>query len=366
VTLFKKSKTGKVQQWSIKTDKDKIIVTWGQVGGKQQTKTTKTTPKNRGKINETTAEEQAILEMEALIIRQLERKKYTKDPSGETENNYAMKVSDYKNISAKAKKDLFSSPFYLSTKYNGVNAMFIYKDGWTIQSRTGKTYPSIPHIEEELNKIRLKYNINIFNVELFIPNTPLQLITSAVTKPNSISKDLVALIFDIPEKGNLPYSERYKILKDIPNSVKSIKATTEKKLEDYYKSIVEDKAFPDNGVEGIIIRKEDSKYTYNIRSNEVWKYKPVMDDEFKVVNYSLDKNGNPVLECETKDRVTFKVNPKGTFEEKQRLLKELPKRIGDYYKVEYETWSVDKQGNKHKPVKPIGIDWREVNNNIGE
>ena len=65
--LYKKTATGADQMWQVETDGNKIITRWGQVGGKIQEETEVIkTGKNIGKQNETSPEQQARYEAQAL------------------------------------------------------------------------------------------------------------------------------------------------------------------------------------------------------------------------------------------------------------------------------------------------------------
>jgi DNA ligase-1 len=65
-TLYKKDTTGKIRQWSVIADGNKFWSEQGTIDGKiVVNKPTVTSPKNVGRSNETTAEEQAIAEAKA-------------------------------------------------------------------------------------------------------------------------------------------------------------------------------------------------------------------------------------------------------------------------------------------------------------
>ena len=75
-TLYKYDSKGKVRQWDVTTDGDKVIVSHGVKDGKKVEQTTVCKPKNIGKRNETTAEEQAVLEAKSKWTKQIEREDY--------------------------------------------------------------------------------------------------------------------------------------------------------------------------------------------------------------------------------------------------------------------------------------------------
>ena len=58
-TVYGVCKLGKAKQWSVWSEGDKVVVEHGKLGGKLQVKTTTCKPKNVGRANETTAEQQA-------------------------------------------------------------------------------------------------------------------------------------------------------------------------------------------------------------------------------------------------------------------------------------------------------------------
>ena len=95
-TLFKPAKTGATQQWSIEVQGDSFICTYGQLDGKMQTQVTKCEPKNIGRANETTPEQQAQLEAEALIAKKL-KSGYSYDSTAPVTVQLPMKVKCYLN-----------------------------------------------------------------------------------------------------------------------------------------------------------------------------------------------------------------------------------------------------------------------------
>lgn len=72
VTLYQKSKTGKIKTWTLEQKKDKLITTWGYKDGALQTTTDIISGKNVGKKNATTNEQQASLEFDRLVKSQKE------------------------------------------------------------------------------------------------------------------------------------------------------------------------------------------------------------------------------------------------------------------------------------------------------
>ena len=116
--LYKPTKTGATQQWQIEVQGDSFICTYGQLGGAMQKQTTKCSGKNLGKSNETTPEQQAILEAEALVTKKL-KSGYSYEISDTPSVSLPMKVKSYQDQLHNVK-----FPCISTEKLNGVNAMF--------------------------------------------------------------------------------------------------------------------------------------------------------------------------------------------------------------------------------------------------
>ena len=77
-TIYAANKDKSIQQWSVYVDGDIVIVKYGKWGGKLQTKKTACDSKNVGRSNETTPEQQAVLEAESKYRDQI-RKGYVEN-----------------------------------------------------------------------------------------------------------------------------------------------------------------------------------------------------------------------------------------------------------------------------------------------
>ena len=338
-TIYKKTKTGAVQQCTISTSGDAITVTFGQVDGKQQSKTTICTSKNIGRSNATTGPQQAILEAKAKHQKKLDAG-YSVDPSGELTVQLAMRVQTYQKVMNNVK-----FPCVVMTKYNGANGTFRNTD---IESRNGKACPAIPHLDEEITQLRAFLKTTTLNGELFIEQTPLEDIMSAVKKTGKLSPSLEFRVFALPDSG-LTFKEVADLLNTAPSGkyVKPCRSVTANSHEELV--VLRDQAVA-AGYEGIVIYNEDGEYEYNVRSSDVFKFKPVEDGEFKILSYETDNNGHPVFTCECKAG-NFKVKPKGTAAQKLQIIADFyTKYLNQWYKVEFEMLS--KRGI---PLKPIGI-----------
>ena len=347
-TLYKTNKSKSIQQWSITVEGPVFTCTYGQLGGKLQSQPTTCTPRNIGRSNETTPEQQAQLEADALIAKKL-KSGYSYDQSAPITVKLPMKVKSYQDQLSNVKFPCVSTP-----KLNGVNAIFKRVDGTlTIYSRGGEVYPAIPHIELEVLTIMNLIESNELNGELYIHGEHLQDIQSAVKKPKNLSKRLEFAIFDVSDSAEIYVFRRSTLeaLKDMDTIqwkhitfLTGVTCNSNEDIETHYNICMT------QGFEGTVIKNLYGLYQHNVRSSDQFKYKKVQSKEFLIASFELDKNKLPVfvLQCDTG---TFKAKPKGT---KEYWTSINPHDfINQWATIEFETYSKD-----GIPLKPIFINTR--------
>lgn len=343
--LYKPTKTGAIQICDISVSGAVVSTTFGQLDGKLQTSTDTCSPKNVGRANSTTAEQQAILEAQSKFAKKV-KSGYSQELTSTPTVQLPQKVKTYQD-----NKHLVSYPCYATPKYNGLNGTYWLLPDKTLKltSRGGDELPPIPHLEPIILKMMEHFKTTCINGELYISGESLQNITSAVKKPKELSKSLVFIPFELP-LVSAPYKDKVALLiKYIP----IVYITREEMLEEFYTVTVE------AGYEGVVIYNTDSIYQFNQRSSTVLKYKPVADAEYKILSYTTDRNGHPVFTCETHDGKQFKVKPKGTDEERKQIITNFDSQYkNNYYKIEYEMLS-----DSGIPLKPVGISLRACDSN---
>lgn len=356
--LYKRTKTGKTQVYKVSTEGDTVIVEQGQLDGAMQRYHTKCTPKNIGKSNETTPEQQAELEASSKYEKKI-KSGYSTEISEEIHTTLPARVKVFQDQLKNIKFPCISTP-----KLNGVNGLFKKEKEEIIHySRGGLVQHSIPHLEKEINFAMDYLKCKELNGEIYIHGQHLQDITSAVKKPKELSKQLQFHIFEIPD-GDKEYQHRHQKLTQLLNKVEAeLNKTSElpmvipiigrvcnsmEDIERHYNFCM------DLGLEGTVIKNLTCEYKYNERSSDAFKYKKTLDGEYKILNYEVDKNSHPVFICEVGDS-TFKVKPKGTSDERKRMIVDFSSLYKNkWYKIEYETLSKD-----GKPLKPVGICLRD-------
>lgn len=349
-TLYKTTKQGKVQQWSIEVSGPTFTCIYGQVGGKLQSQQTICKSVNIGKSNETTPEQQAQLESAALITKKI-KSGYSYDKSAPVTVQLPMKVKAYQDQLHNIKFPCFSA-----CKLDGVNAIYRrVNNQLTIYSRGGEVYPAIPHLEPLVHKAMDLFQSNELNGELYIHGEHLQDIQSAVKKPKELSTNLSFCIFDIADSADNFYERAMLMHKhnqfdttqlSIVSVVYNITCQSTADIEQHY---VEATEF---GYEGTVIKNSNGLYKHNVRSSDQFKYKKAQSAEFLIVSYELDKNSLPVFILESAGG-DFKAKPIGT---KEYWSQQIPVTyIGQYATCEYETFS--KSGI---PLKPVFISTRKL------
>lgn len=345
--LYKKTKTGAIQLYQISVDNDTYKVVQGQLEGKKQEYITSCSPKNIGKSNESTAQQQAESEAQSKFAEKV-KSGYTTNPSGEITIQLPMKISTYQDHISKVQ-----SRCYVSPKLNGVNATYtlLPDDSLILTSRGGEIFPALPHLEPIIRYMLKHFKTDRIAGELYMHGFHLQDIMSYVVSTKPESTGLQFHIFDLPNIYK-PYSERRQLLDTYTISstvfiVPAVVCNSSIAIEEQFVK------WTSYGYEGLVLTLPEALYQYNVRSLQVFKYKKALDAEYLVVDYTIDKSGSPVLVCETPEKRTFSVKPKGTVLQRQQLLDNLEACIGRWYKIEYETLS-----KLNIPLKPVGICFR--------
>lgn len=342
--LYKTTTTGKIQRWEIQVDGDKYRTVVGKDGGKLITNEwTKCEPKNIGKANETTAEEQALKEVEAQIKKKIESGYVSNIKKvGKAKFFEPMLAHNWKDY-----KDEVNYPLFVQPKLDGIRCI-ITKDG--MFSRNGKPIISAPHIFELIKLYVFKDYPNIvLDGELYNHDLKFNFnkIVSLVKKTKPTDEDLdesAKLIqfwcYDLVDTNNkdLPFSERTKLVQKL-NVVDNIYVTVstqvvsnQKELEWYYDKMLE------ADYEGMIIRNANSKYE-NKRTKNLLKRKEFIDEEYKILDV-IEGIGNRTgtagyMLFETVTGKKFKSNIKGDFDYLKDLLKNRRKLIGKLATIKY-------------------------------
>ena len=290
-TLYKKTSTGATQIWYQEISEDGISfrTVSGQIDGKKvESAFTKCEPKNVGKANETTAQQQCLLEVQANYKKKLAQGNYkdSLDQEALDKDNY------FKPMLAKTyiEDGYLYSPgddVYSQPKLDGVRCI-ARREG--LFSRQGKPILSAPHILEELNQVFDKYPDLILDGELYSDklsdnfNEIISLARQAKPTEEDFAKSKEKLqywVYDVCMDKQ--YKERFAFLEnELPENnviklVEAIKVESKEHLDVLYARYMQE------GYEGQMIRLNNKGYE-NKRAKQLQKRKEFKDEEFEIVD----------------------------------------------------------------------------------
>lgn len=280
-TLYKRDSKGKLREWRMEVDGDSYRTVAGLADGQQVTSTWKKAhPKNTGKANATTGEEQAIAEVEALYTKRLDGE-YHRDAANIDEARFfkPMLAAKWEDRMNKVKYPVFVQP-----KLDGIRCL-ASRDG--LFSRTGKEIVAVPHIWESLAPLfeanpDLVLDGELYNHEL---KADFNQIVSLVRKTKPTAEDIAESaqkveyhVYDMPSHDG-KFGERFSALTFVDCDhvvlVDTQKLFDQEQVDALYITHMAD------GYEGGIIR-EDAQYEQK-RSKHLLKRKDFEDDEFEII-----------------------------------------------------------------------------------
>ena len=218
--LYKIDSTGKERFLHIWNDKDVLYQESGVVGTENPVPHKKIcTPKNVGKSNETTGEEQAKLEKASLIKEKLKEgyfKTLKEAKEGKDSVVLPMLAKEFKLYEDK----LDWQDLYLQRKMDGMRCLAFIKDNKIkLLSRQGSEIVTVQHIIDQLSVVKEEV---IFDGELYFPGGTFQENMRLVKKYRSgETEKLEYHIYDIVDPV-LPFTDRFVKLKRILNDYRLI------------------------------------------------------------------------------------------------------------------------------------------------
>lgn len=340
--LYKYTEKGQIQQWEIIINGGEFHTIEGIKGGKLTTSLpTKCSPKNVGRANETSANDQAIKEAQAKWQKKVD-KGYNEVLSAEKKYFEPMLAHTYesgKSINWEEVKE-GNLKVFVQPKLDGLRC--ISKDN-TLMSRNGKPYVSCPHLYQNTEVI---LDGELYSHEY---KEDFNKIVSLCKKSKPTDEDLKESadkvqhwVYDFPSHEGT-FMERYKELEKWNKKhgkglkieiVPTFMIKSEKELHAYHKNFLK------QGFEGTIIRIDDKQYE-NKRSKSLLKFKDFIDEEFKIIGYEEGTGGRTgtigkfILQHDKNPDQTFESNVKGDFEYLREVWKDRETYIGKTATVKY-------------------------------
>jgi DNA ligase-1 len=353
-TLYKRDTTGKIRCWTAQFENDQWRVVSGILDGNLVVSEWRIAkPKNVGKKNEKTADEQAVAESNAKHKKQLEKGYFIHLRDIDNVVSFKpMLANDY----AKLKKPL-NYPILCQPKLDGIRCIARADGLW---SRTGKAHLSIPHIWEALAPTFKEFPNLVLDGELYNHDLrdDFNKIVSLVRKSKPTDEDL-------KESAKLVQFHVYDTVMDEIFAIRDtaytgiVRAIGKCCIQRVLCSFIENQAELDDvygqyiqeGYEGQMIRL-NALYE-NKRSKNLLKRKEFITEEYKVTG-TEEGEGNwtgsiKKFNLITSDGKKFNAGVRGT---KQSLANLLNQTRPDWATLRYFELSVD-----GIPRFPVVIDY---------
>ena len=406
--LYARNSNGSINQWAIGAQDDGKIVIWeGLIDSEKPTRTERQCKgKNIGKMNETTAYEQACSEAESRWT--LKKKKGYKSaydlnipdhiinnkdttfaneeefkaclniqlPKNRTDANNLSKpmlatpMFDPKTGKCKARFPMIGQP-----KFNGFRMMCrwekvnegegLFKEEVekpVFRSRDGIRFNTLKHIEEMFTKDMFFYQGEqlAFDGEIYANHLMLQQINSAVNKYNTDTCNLRFFIFDIAIE-NMIQTKRLEVLDNILSRYDNYSNPAVERVQTIvFKDIESAEKQTDHWIrfkyEGSILRDPKGFYQFGKRNTTMLKLKRFQDKEFLILDV-IGGDNTPdvgVFVCKAENGLTFNCTPQGTLEIKKEYLTNKQNYIGKMLTVKFYERTAD-----GKPFHTSGIAIRE-------
>jgi DNA ligase-1 len=310
-TLYKRTKTGAIEEWEISWDDGSYTITHGQVDGAKQEKSNSVSGKNIGKANETSNLEQAESEALSRWKKQIDKGYSQNIKKLDFTIPKPMLAHDFKKYNHK-----IEYPCYVQPKLDGVRCLaYLEDDEIVLLSRQGKKY-TVPVVQEDLyNLLTTVKDPPVLDGELYIHGVDFQKLVSWVKKEQSDTMHVEYHVYDCVLDE--PFHKRWnKYLSAILSpkgqlrSVETQSCNNEEEISEFHSAFVKD------GYEGSIIRYGKKGYESGYRSQNLLKLKDFVTDEFEIIGAEQDEH--KPAECtfllQTVDGTPFRCKCEGTQE----------------------------------------------------
>lgn len=365
ITLYRLSSANKLLQWTaeMKQVGDTYIIhkEHGQKNGKKV--------KDTGVVISVGKAGRSVLEQAQLQYNSIVQKKrdlgYTEDVSGQDEN-FHLSPMLAQNYTKHGHKITF--PALAQPKLDGVRCIFRNINGkCTLLSRKGKPFHNLDHIITDILKTGIDSDIAL-DGELFSDTFDFQKVVGVVRKKElkkeEDKRDVQKIQFNVFDcvhlkQPDIPFHTRWNMVDTLIKKVhkSSLRIVPIHVIKNATEIETRLDAFLKDGHEGIMLRNRNSPYEIDKRSYHLQKYKKFVDSEYRIVDATEgtgNDKGTVIWICETTDKQTFKVKPKGTRKERRELFTNKSKYMGKFLTVQYQELT-----NSGIPRFPIGITFRD-------
>ena len=341
-TIYARGSKGEIRQWSIRTEGSEVISSSGTVDGAPPRETSYVAkPMNVGRGNETTAEEQAVLEAKSKERLKL-RKKYflTMEEAEEGSKESPMLAHKFKD-----KQKYVVYPAFVQPKLDGNRCLAMWKDDEVILMSRGNKILHVPqHINEAVSKFLPKDAI--LDGELYIHGLVLPDINKRIKKARPETLELVYHTYDLAlweGKQERDFTARGDVLSRLikGNPCPEVKLVDTRLVLDRKDVDAWEVKYIDQGYEGAMFRNAEGMYRYDYRSADLLKIKRFMDEEFTVVDILEAKDGTAIAKLDNPKGAQFKAKLSGSHEFQRSVVQNKEEYIGRQLTVTFQQWSPD-------------------------
>jgi len=327
IKLYKKDSKGNIRFLEIEAKEGTIIQTSGIIGTENPvTNISQCEAKNIGKSNETSLEEQAVLEVESKVREKLRL--------GYFENKESAELLGGKDFllpmlakDAKKMMDKIKYPCYIQPKLDGMRSL---NEDNSFTSRTGKAIETLSHINVD-NK---GY---VIDGELYAHGISFQENMKLIKKYRKGETEKVKYhVYDIV--SDLPFIERSNILMELFKDSDQVELVPTFEINSKEELIKAHSEFISQGYEGTMIRHTNEGYMVNKRSSQLLKYKDFLDEVY-IVQAVLPSESRPeqgIISCYCqKTKSTFQTGMKFSHKEREEILTNKDKYIGQMAEIRF-------------------------------
>lgn len=361
-TLYKRTSTGAIQQWTISTDGPVITKVYGQVGGALQTATdTIHEGKNLGRSNATTPTQQA--EAEALSQWQRKREKHyqenvdlarlgTVDATAIQGGVLPMLAHPYSKQGHKV-----TFPALVQPKFDGHRLIAVVEDGEaTLWSRTQKPITGLPHVVAAIEALGLPDCVldgEAYNHEYHDRFEDLTSFIRSAT-PKAGAEVVQYHVYDVVRPEG--FAARHAWLTanvasgDTLRLVETVQVADENEMTEAFVQFLNER------YEGLMIRTIAGKYEHK-RSYGLQKVKTFDDAEFKITAVEEGRGrmtARAIFVCETATGESFRCKMAGSLDVLSDIFDDADEYVGQILTVKFQGLT-----DSGVPRFPIGLRLRQ-------
>ena len=324
-TIYKKDSSGKIRFLEISAKEGTVIQTSGVVGTDNPvTNISQCEPKNVGKVNSTTAEEQAVLEANSKLTEKMRLGYFETMEEAEAKGGSSfllpMLAKDYKK---EAKKVKF--PCYVQPKLDGMRSL--HDNGFI--SRTGKAVDTLGHI------VIPDTQGLVLDGELYAHGISFQENMKLIKKYRKGQTEQVKYhVYDMVMDA--PFSERYLTLAKLVGGLEHVELVHCQRIHSEQELVTVHQQYLALGYEGTMIRHSEEGYQVNKRSSQLLKYKDFLDEVYEVVDVipSESRPEQGIVVC-TSEYGSFSCGMKFPHEAREEILRNKHMYIGQTAEVRF-------------------------------